>query len=390
MRFPRPGSSGSAVVALVGAVTGVVAAFVAGLAVGHGHRPAPSIADQAIAAVRAHGDGAHPGADLDADAVRGVLGGLGDTWAAYYGVGDGQQAQGQLRALLDGRYSGLGLWLRRADGNASTGLTVASVVAGSPAAAAGLVPGDQLLAVDGRAVSGQGVDAVTAALRGTAGTDVRLQVRTTAGEVRSPTLTRRDVAAGDVTIATVAPGVVSIRVATFAAGAGAAVQQAVRDAQAHHTRAILLDLRGDPGGLLPEAVTAASAFLDGGPVVRLAGRTVPAHTLDATAGAADTTTPVAVLVDGGTASAAEILTGALADRGRAVVVGSRTFGKGSVQEVVPLSDGSSFELTVATYTTPAGHRVDGVGIAPDVAVAADSAPSVATDRALAVLQALGS
>lgn len=255
---------------------------------------------------------------------------------------------------------------------------------------AGLVPGDELLAVDGTPVATAGIDAVTISLRGPAGTTVRLQVRTPAGELRGLTLTRREVAAGDVTTRVVAPGVVSIRVATFSAGAGAAVVRAVHDARAQHVRGILLDLRGDPGGLLPEAVGAASAFLDGGPVVHLAGRTVPAHTLDAAAGTADTTTPVAVLVDGGTASAAEILAGALADRGRGVVVGSRTFGKGSVQQVVPLSDGSSFELTVATYTTPGGHRVDGVGITPDVEVAADAPPSVGTGRALSVLRALGS
>jgi carboxyl-terminal processing protease len=190
-----------------------------------------------------------------------------------------------------------------------------------------------------------------------------------------------------VTTSTDRQGITTIRIAMFSAGVGAAVQRADAQAHAAHATGIVLDLRGDPGGLLSEAVAAASVFLDGGPVVSLSGRTVPEHTLDAARGG-DTATPLAVLVDGGTASAAEILAGALQDRGRGVLVGSRTFGKGSVQQVVPLSDGSSFELTVATYRTPDGHAVDGVGIEPDVTVPASAAPSVAADRAVQLLEAL--
>jgi carboxyl-terminal processing protease len=336
--------------------------------------------------VEAHGNGAHSTQALEASAVQGVVGGLGDTWAAYYGIGDGQASQDQLRALLDGDYSGLGLWLRRS--GASSGIGVASVVAGSPAAAAGLVPGDELVAVGGVAVATESVNAVTAALRGPAGSSVSVTVGTAAGIERTLALIRRDVSASDVTTSALAPGVVDIRIAEFSAGTGAQVKQAVRAAQAQHARGIVVDLRGDPGGLLPEAVSAASAFLDGGAVVHLSGRTVPAQTLDASTGG-DTTTPLAVLVDGGTASAAEILAGALQDRGRGVIVGSQTFGKGSVQRVVPLSDGSSFELTVATYTTPDGHSVDHVGITPDVLVPADAPPAAAATRALALLSALG-
>jgi len=149
----------------------------------------------------------------------------------------------------------------------------------------------------------------------------------------------------------------------------------------------VLDLRGNPGGLLDEAVEAASAFLDGGPVVSYQRRGQPAQVLRAARGG-DTVTPVAVLVDGGTASAAEVMAGALQDRGRAVVVGTRTFGKGSVQQPIHLPGGSVAQMTVARYWTPSGRSLDGVGLEPDIEVPPGSAPSVAQQRAIEVLSGL--
>ncbi|MGH3744330.1 MAG: S41 family peptidase [Mycobacteriales bacterium] len=385
MHAPRVTRTGAALLAVVCGVVAVGGAFAVGLVVGRRDRPAPSVVDQAIAAIRAHADSSHSTQQLDAAAVRGLLSGLDDTWAAYYGVGTDETSQNQLRALLDGRYSGLGVWLRRV--GSDHGIAVASVVPGSPAQAAGIHPGDAILAVGGTDVSQESVDAVTEALAGPPGTRVTLLVRATGGTDRTVSLARGDLPVSDVSSTPATAGIVSIRVATFSGGSGAQVQHAVQKAAAEHARGIVLDLRGDPGGLLSEAVTAASAFLDGGPVVHLSGRTVPTQTLDAAPGG-DTTTPVAVLIDGGTASAAEIVAGALRDQGRAVLIGSRTFGKGSVQRVVPLSDGSSFELTVATYTTPDGDAVDGVGLTPDVAVPASDPPSVAGQRAVQVLRAL--
>lgn len=386
MHAPRVTRTGAVLLAVVCGAAAVGGAFMVGLVVGRGDRPAPTVADQAIAAIRAHGDGSHSTGQLDAAAVRGLLSGLDDTWAAYYGVGADDASQSQLRALLDGRYSGLGVWLRRV--GSDRGIAVASVVSGSPAESAGIRPGDAILAVDGTDVSQESVDAVTAALSGPPDTRVAMLVRDTIGTDRTVTLARGDLPVADVSSTPATAGIVEIRVATFSGGSGAQVQRAVQKAATEHAQGIVLDLRGDPGGLLSEAVTAASAFLDGGPVVNLSGRTVPKQTLDAQLGG-DTATPVAVLVDGGTASAAEILAGALRDRGRAVLIGSRTFGKGSVQRVIPLSDGSSFELTVATYSTPNGHAVDGVGISPDIAVPATDPPSIAGQRALQVLRALG-
>lgn len=177
-----------------------------------------------------------------------------------------------------------------------------------------------------------------------------------------------------------ASAAVLIEVDSFTKGSGTEVRDAVMKAPAG--AGVLLDLRGNSGGLVTEAVTAASAFLDGGLVA-----TYDVHgeqrALYADAGG-DTERPVVVLIDGGTMSAAELLTGALQDRGRAVTVGSRTFGKGSVQMPSKLAGGSVAELTVGHYRTPAGRSVDGRGITPDLAVS-----SRAQERAETVLSGLG-
>jgi carboxyl-terminal processing protease len=165
------------------------------------------------------------------------------------------------------------------------------------------------------------------------------------------------------------------------------VRAHVNDAQARHLRGVILDLRGDPGGLLDEAVETSSAFLDGGPVVTYEQRGHPRQTLNALGGG-NIGMPLVVLVDGGTASAAEIVAGALQDRGRAVIIGSRTFGKGSVQAPSRLSDGSALELTVGHYLTPAGRSLDGVGLQPDVAVPPRAPASVLQGRAIQVLSGL--
>ncbi|GAA0957525.1 S41 family peptidase [Actinocorallia libanotica] len=158
-----------------------------------------------------------------------------------------------------------------------------------------------------------------------------------------------------------------VRVAVFTRGVGAQVRTGVSG-----SRAVLLDLRGNPGGLLDEAVDTASAFLEDGPVVTYERRGEPAEVISVTS-PGDSRVPVVVLVDKGTASAAEIVTGALRDRDRAVIVGSATFGKGTVQEPVRLSDGSAVELTVGRYLTPAGHNLEGVGIEPDITAGSSDA-----------------
>ncbi|MBH5336695.1 PDZ domain-containing protein [Streptomyces pactum] len=335
-------------------------------------------------------------------AAREVVSRSGDRWGAVYSA---REYEG-FRQQLDGSYVGVGLSVRRApDGR----IEVDRVEPGSPAARAGVRPGAGLSSVDGHATTGRPVTEVVAWLRGDrtgagAGTPVVLGLRD-GDRGWQRTVRRARLSTDPVTVDRLTgdgPGArtrgtgpapdgrqgaadaTRVRVEAFTKGTGEQVRRAVREAP--EGDGIVLDLRGNSGGLVTEAVAAASAFLDGGLVATYDdhGRQ---RVLDAAPGG-DTGTPVVVLVDGGTMSAAELLAGALQDRGRAVVVGSRTFGKGSVQVPRELPDGSVANLTVGQYRTPSGRSLEGTGIAPDLDTAGEG-ELAAEQRARTVLSGLG-
>ncbi|MFB7493867.1 S41 family peptidase [Streptomyces sp. NPDC056161] len=335
-------------------------------------RTATRYDDVQEAAAEAMADGKSP-----MEAAERAVSRSGNRWDAVYSEGEYQEFE----EALDGEYTGVGLWARReSDGR----IEVTKVQAGSPAAAAGIRGGDLLRSVDGTGVDGRPVTDVVALLRGdaqdaAAGTTVRLGLQR-GTRAWSETLRRARLSTDSVTVRRLTRGVTVIKVDAFTKGVGDAVRTAVRQAPAG--AGIILDLCGNSGGLVTEAVTAASAFLDGGLVATydVDGEQRALHA----ASGGDTTRPLVALVDGGTMSAAEMLTGALQDRGRAVVVGSRTFGKGSIQMPTELPDGSVAELTVGHYRTPSGHTVDGRGITPDL-----QAGQQALERAETVLSGLG-
>jgi carboxyl-terminal processing protease len=338
----------------------------------------PSVVDEAAARIAGDSSAHVDVRDLQQSAIEAMLAQTGDKWASYYAP----QERAQLSALLDGRYGGLGLWLRRSSAGA---VTVVSVVPGSPATTKVQV-GDQVLAVDDWQVGRSDVAQVVSKLRGPSGSPVTLSLARK-GAARHVRLTRADVTTPDVSVSAVNRHIELIRISSFSRGVGTAVRDGVAALGHKSAQGIILDLRGDPGGLLDEAVEVAGVFLNGGPVVSYSGRNLPARVLYAPEREA-TQLPVAVLVDGGTASAAEVVAAALQDRHRGVIVGSRTFGKGSVQEPIRLSDGSAIEITVARYLTPAGRSLDGHGLTPDVAVPATAPDSVAIARASDVLTGL--
>nr|WSX79252.1 S41 family peptidase [Streptomyces sp. NBC_00899] len=292
-------------------------------------------------------------------AVQKLVSRSGDRWSSFYTA----QEYAGLQEALDGRYVGTGLWVRRIDGGR---IQIARVQSGSPAGRAGIRVGDVLDSIDSTRCTGLAVTEVVAALRGgnVPGSTVSLAVQR-GGREWTVTMQRATLATEAVTVSSPdgPEGPTDIAIDAFTLGTGKQVQAAA--AAAKH--GVLLDLRGNSGGLVEEAVAVASAFLDGGLVA-----TYDVHgnqqALYAAPGG-DTAKPLVVLVDGGTMSAAELLAGALQDRGRAVVVGSRTFGKGSVQMPSTLPDGSVAELTVGHYDLPDGRGVDGHGIEPDVQVA---------------------
>jgi carboxyl-terminal processing protease len=323
----------------------------------------------------------HPvsSADLERAAVEGMLNALDDRWSAYYAPSD----FARFEQVLSGSYSGVGVWVHRTqDGT----LRILSVQADSPAAHAGLRPRDVLVQVAGQRVAGRSVAAVVGRLRGDVGSAVTVQVRR-GSQLLTVQLQRAAVSDDDVTAAMVSPTVERLRVAAFTRGVGRWVRDQVAKAREKRLTGLILDLRDDPGGLMAEAVETASAFLNGGPVVLYDQRGEKPRVLNAL-GHGDTGIPLVVLVDGGTASAAEIVAAALQDRGRAVLIGSRTFGKGSVQAPSQLSDGSALELTVGHYLTPAGRSLDGVGVEPDVTVPARSPAALFQERAIEVLSGL--
>ncbi|MEU3343455.1 S41 family peptidase [Streptomyces sp. NPDC006700] len=380
-RQPRRGRAGAALTLVFAGV--LVAGAVTGSLPGHDdHKSPPDQARSALpvgrpeevtrAAAEAMADGESPMLAAERAVSR-----SGDRWGAVYSRGEYQEFQ----EALDGQYTGVGLSTRRRrDGR----VEVARVQAGSPAAAAGIRRGDRLRSVDGERTDGLPVTDVVALLRGDAedspaGTPVTLGLQR-GKHVWSRTLRRARLSTDPVTVRRPADGVTVIRIAAFSKGVGDKVRTAVRRAPAGG--GIVLDLRGNSGGLVTEAVTTASAFLDGG-LVATYDVDGDQRALHAGSGG-DTTRALVVLVDGGTMSAAELLTGALQDRGRAVVVGSRTFGKGSVQMPSRLPDGSVAELTVGHYRTPGGHTVDGHGITPDLDAGQD-----ALRRAETVLTGLG-
>ncbi|BCK70905.1 peptidase S41 [Streptomyces libani subsp. rufus] len=346
------------------------------------HTRESALADRA-AVERAASDAVEDGKS-GAQAAAEVVSRSGDRWSTIYTPGEYEDFQEQ----LGGGYVGVGLWVRPADGGR---IAVSRVQPGSPAARAGIAVGDRLRAVDGRSTRHAPVTEVVARLRGAAsggahgsavaGSPVTLDLQR--GDRRwTETLHRTRLRTRNVVVDRPAGGhgPARVKVAAFTKGTGAAVRRAVREASTDD--GLLLDLRGNTGGLVTEAVATASAFLDGGLVATYDVRGEQ-RALYAKRGG-NTDLPLVVLVDGGTMSAAELLAGALQDRGRAVLVGSPTFGKGAVQMPSELPDGSVAELTVGHYRTPSGRTVDESGLTPDLVVGGG-----AEKRARTVLSGLG-
>lgn len=368
------------------AAVAVVAAFGAGVATGavaHHDKPADhqdTVLDQAERAIESHAANPIPEGALRQAAVDGMLRALGDPWSAYYEPTEFARYE----RTLSGSYSGVGIWVRRTSDGV---LRIESVQSGSPAAVAGLRAGDILTGVAGLPVTGRTVADVADALWGRPGTSVTVRVEHN-GRSATHVLSRARIQNGDVSAERIVPGVERLRISMFTRGVSQWVRDRVRAAERSHLRGIVLDLRDDPGGLLDEAVRTASVFLDRGLVATYVQRGSSPVALDTRGAPGDTGFPLVVLVNGGTASAAEIVAGAMQDRGRAVIVGSQTFGKGSVQAPDRLSDGSNIELTVGHYLTPGGRSLDGVGITPDVLLDAQTPQSELYQRAIQVLSGL--
>lgn len=309
-------------------------------------------------------------------AIDGMLASL-DPHSAYLDGGDLQR----LETMIDGNYSGLGLSVIMEDG----AVKVISPFKGSPADRAGIKAGDYITHLDGRLIYGGELDEAVSRMRGAAGTDISLTIyRTGREEPFDVTVTRGVIELEPVTHELKAGNIGYISINEFSRDVGADVYAAWEDLQKQasgRVNGLVLDMRSNPGGSLDEAVALADLFLDEGRIVsqrgRARGETLLYDAESVFRGDMASGVPMIVLIDAGSASASEIVAGALQDHRRALIMGDRSFGKGSVQTLLPLTRQSALKLTTARYFTPAGHSVQEGGIRPDIEVPQLSDPDLA-------------
>lgn len=315
--------------------------------------------------------------------VRGLRRSYGDRFSEYFSPA----MLTRFNEEIAGRFSGIGLSVTEVE----RGLRVARVFERSPAERAGIEAGDTIVSVDGRSIAGLGSVAATTRIKGPEGSEVVVGVLDRPrGEVRQVRLTRAEIEVPvvDSSVKTLdGERLGYLRLAAFSSGAHGAVREGVRKLRRRKASGLVLDLRANGGGLLQEAVLTASVFLPEGDVVVSTRSRTQGETVYEAEGGNLPLLPVVVLIDRGTASAAEILAAALADDAGAELVGTRSFGKGVFQQEVGLSNGGALKLTVGEYFTPDGTNLAGKGIHPDVR--ATDAPATprdeALDRALRVL-----
>lgn len=297
-------------------------------------------------------------------AIRGMMATL-DPYSVYF---DAQELE-QFDTQLAGEFGGIGIQPDLVDG----AIVITSVLPNSPAERVGIKPGDRILAVDSQSVQGMTLDALLPLIRGNPGTSVMLTLQR--GQqtlvmqvvrylIQVPSMDARDLG----------NGMRYIRLTEFTQNSGKNLKALVDVYRSQgNARGIVLDLRDNPGGYLNDAIVAAGAFIGSGPIVHVLDRAGDQQTFQSDTGV--TPIPVVVLVNGGTASAAEVLAGALQDTGIGTLVGTHTFGKGVVQSMVPLADGGAVKLTTMKYQTPKGRDIlPGQGLTPDVLIEAPATP----------------
>ena len=360
-----------------GATLAVILAFAAGDFVGQ--RRNKSLVDQSISQVLKHDALAPKRSELERAAINSIIKATGDQWANYFPLA----ATSTLNDSLGGHYSGIGIWLRI---NRAGVLEVSGVQPKSPAALAGIKPLDLVVNIAGQPMTGSTVANAVMALRGGPGTQVAIQLSRNQQQFRV-NITRASVSSNDVVATPLtsangkASGILYIQVAAFSAGVSDQVQSLL--SKYPHNKGVILDLRDNPGGMIDEAAKLASLFLSTGPVVSYSVQGGDDQYLTSSNTSPDLS-PMTVLINRSSASAAEVVAGALQDRNRAVVLGEKSYGKGTVQNIITLSDGSKLEVTVGKYRTPNGRTIDGVGIQPDLPATED----VEISRALQVLGGL--
>ena len=273
----------------------------------------------------------------------------------------------EMQVETEGRFGGLGIEISMRDDV----LTVVSPIEGTPAFRVGIQPGDQILKVNGESTKEMSLVDAVKRLRGPEGSSVTIAIfRQGFTEPKDFTLSRAVIQIKSVRWTKIQDDVGYIKLRSFHKTTEEELAEALRDLGEQHITSLVLDLRNNPGGLLEQAIAVANVFLDGGQLIVYTKGRLPNQNMKgfAKSDGLHVSYPVAIVINGGSASASEIVAGALQDLHRATVIGTQSFGKGSVQTIIPLSDGSGLRLTTAKYYTPKGAEIHGKGITPDIVV----------------------
>lgn len=368
-RFRSAGFNATAAIASIA----IILSFAIGDYVGQSRNKSP--VEESISKILAKNPTPLKRNNLERAAIEGALKASGDQWANYFP----QESVVNLNQTLEGKYSGIGIWLRK---NKSGTLEVSSVQPNSPASKAGIKVLDALVDIDGVGMDGASIATAIAALRGKPNTKLQITLERNQDPIRLE-IVRESILSGDVVAYQLASKVVYIQISSISSQVASDV--AIALTKFPHSSGIVLDLRDNPGGLLNVAVDVASNFLSEGTIVSYTRKNDSEVVLESTNKKSDSA-PMTVLINRSTASAAEVIAGALQDRNRAVILGEKSYGKGTVQEIIDLTDGSKLEITIGKYRTPNGKVIDQVGIAPDLLVPENDA----INKALLVLSGLSS
>jgi carboxyl-terminal processing protease len=293
---------------------------------------------------------------LERAAIEGVLKASGDEWANYFP----REALEIFEAQSSNSFTGIGIYLSKSRGGV---IRISSIQEGSPAAKSDLAIGDELLEVNGTQVTGASLASTVALIRADIGDRVDLLVARAEKKILA-TIKAGKVQAKSVELTQVTSSVALLEIASFISGTAIEVSRVLQSA--NYASGVIIDLRNNSGGLLQEAVDVAELFIGNGIIVSY--KVNESEKVFRAINSNPIKVPVVVIINRNTASSAEILAGAFQDRNRGVVIGERSYGKGSVQELISLDDGSKLELTVALFLTPSGRIIEEVGITPDLAV----------------------
>ncbi len=316
-------------------------------------------------------------------AISGMVNGLGDPYTVFMNPSDAKQFSQDIQ----GQFYGIGVEI----GVQNSTLVVISPLDGSPAQKAGIKAGDTIVKINGQDVSNMTLDQAVAAIRGQKGTTVKLTILPKgASSTSDVSIVRGLIEVKSVNWSIKNGNIGYVRISQFSDDTVSLMQQALNSFKKQNVKGVILDLRDNPGGYLTGAQDVASMFISKGIVVSEKDKQGQVTSLFATGNVILPQTPLVVLVNGGSASAAEIVSGAIQDDKRGTLVGEKTFGKGSVQDVLDLVGGSSLKVTIAHWLTPKGHMIDKKGIEPDVIVPLSSADAAAgkdpqLDKAISIL-----